>query len=170
MNNIKFRVWHKDLKLMLYPPRDVDSMTYCRPHTYIDIEDPVTHKVNKHPLDAHMTWDGRWYIQGKYQDVDFMMCTNEKDKNGNLIYEGDILKWFKEFEFVISGCKNVIEISNFKVEFEHAAFWLKEINSNDPDERNNRLVRNGCEQLWDKFQTPICEIIGNIYENKELLK
>ena len=104
-----------------------------------------------------------------YKKVISLFYTGQKDKNNKEIYEGDIVKWFKEFDFVVGGCKE-IEYANFQVVFEDSAFWLKEIDSDDPDERNNRLVRNSCEILWEKYDTPICEVIGNIYENLELMK
>lgn len=74
----------------------------------------------------------------------FMQCTGLKDKNGKLIYEGDIC----EYEFDDIGKQKAIIYFNKK----YASFMVKPI---------------------DNFQYAVindCEVIGNIYENPELLK
>ncbi len=101
-------------------------------------------------------------------DFEIMQYTGLKDKNGKEIYEGDIVKWYRDFDFLISGCKE-ITVANFKVIFEFGAFWLDEI-TDDDEKTNNRLVRNGCEQQYDDYKTPVEEVIGNIYQHPHLLK
>ena len=68
-----------------------------------------------------------------------MQCTGSKDKNGKLVYEGDILKdrWgnIKPIEFKC-GC--------FFWGLEEGSYWISDKDSE-------------------------MEIIGNIYENEELL-
>ena len=73
-----------------------------------------------------------------------MQCTGLKDKNGKLIYEGDILK-LAEF--------------GKSVEVKHRAlgFVLRREPSNTVGYDN------------DKYIPEDCEVIGNIYENKDLL-
>ena len=70
------------------------------------------------------------------------LCTGVKDIKGNLIYEGDILK-------VINGSINGIGLSNK---------W------------EVKWVDNGWNiSQWSFDCTHSYEIIGNIYQNKELL-
>lgn len=76
----------------------------------------------------------------KFNDIDIMEYTGLKDKNNKEIYEGDILfESFGEEYF-----KVVFEDGSFRVETEEYSLPLKEYSH-------------------------ICEIVGNIYENPELI-
>lgn len=79
----------------------------------------------------------------------FMQCTGLKDKNGNLIYEGDILK-------------NNFTTAMYEVVFRNAGFYF-------------RLYFKGYNETIDYLPldenfVSITEIIGNIHENPELLE
>ena len=79
-------------------------------------------------------------------------CTGLRDKNGNLIFEGDIIKT-KEYGRDI-GHSNVNNFDIFKVIYEPAVFRLENVR------RGFNLVGNGND----------FEIIGNVYDNPELLE
>lgn len=72
-------------------------------------------------------------------------CTGLKDRNEKLIYEGDIIEWKKEKHIVIFDERN-------------ATFGIK--------------ISDVETHLFNDIHTPTrwIEIIGNIYENKELLE
>ena len=82
-----------------------------------------------------------------FEDVEFMENTGMKDKNGTYIYEGDIVRvngtWDCIIEYNQSSC----------------AFVLKSIDSR---------WSTGYFSNYDDIEEML-EVIGNIYENKDLL-
>ena len=76
-----------------------------------------------------------------------MQFTGLHDKNGKEIYEGDLLKHYPGF-----GCEWTVRYS--QVVYEGASFWQKH--------KSIAFVLDDHDQHL--------EVIGNIYENPELLK
>lgn len=89
----------------------------------------------------------------KIEEVNMQQCTGLKDKNGKLIYEGDIVK-FKD-QIKINGSKTHISAVEFNEQF------------------NTYMYHAECMGLYtiNKAQNEQfdVEVIGNIYENKDLL-
>lgn len=85
------------------------------------------------------------------EEVEIMQCTGLKDKNGKLIYEGDIIQIPNNYDTYgqFSGEKR-------EVFYNEGGFRLKP--KWDKKSRGNWLE-----------DTKDLEVIGNIYENKELL-
>ena len=118
MRTIKFRAWDDKNKKMVLPPPPYSS----------------------NPGES-MTFDGRVYHNGVYQEYIFMQYFDQNDKNGVEIYEGDILKtdeagWIAE------------------VIFEEGTFILL-------DHKGGYSMY----PIWEK-----CEVLGNVYENPDILK
>lgn len=108
------------------------------------------------------------FAQFDFDEVEFIENTGFKDKNGKYIYVGDILKFDDEFptwdyEGEVSACggfnvaivtkeKNCITLTNFQA-------------------YDGRLEEMLCtrELIFNELNFEDYEIIGNIYENKELL-
>ena len=84
-----------------------------------------------------------WFLVG--DDVELTQYTGLKDVNGKEIYEGDIVKYRDNNLFII---EYVTEKTMFR-----AVYIIKK----DRDIFDDRLIGNRCE------------VIGNIFENKELL-
>lgn len=78
-----------------------------------------------------------------------MEFTGLQDKNGKEIYEGDIVKG--------NGYEKTI------VEFKHGAFIIGYHNGSSTSERP-KLIQNNATKTANRI-----EVIGNIYENPELL-
>ena len=82
-----------------------------------------------------------------FDDVELMQYTGVKDKNDKEIYEGDIL-FFRD------------ENTKYVVVWQDTAFIIKSIE-----------IRKYSEKMCWLDDTEICcEIVGNIYENKNLLE
>lgn len=97
---------------------------------------------------------GCWYrnYHGKYENFDLMQYTGIKDINNIEIYEGDIVKLSKENS-------NFKEIGVVKFDENKASYVLE---TQDDDLSYNISYYN--------YHKVYYRVIGNIYENKELLK
>jgi hypothetical protein len=82
----------------------------------------------------------------KIDKIELMQSTDLKDKNGKEIFEGDIVKMAKDF---------YSEPAYYEVIRHRGGAYRLESN------------QHGCE-LWLRHTN--CEVIGNIYENPELLE
>lgn len=91
------------------------------------------------------TGDGITFLRGA-DKVELMQSTGLRDKNGKEIFEGDIIKMAKD----VYSDPTYYEV----IRHRGGAYRLE---SN----------QHGCE-LW--LRHTICEVIGNIYENPELLE
>ncbi|MCR5266758.1 MAG: YopX family protein [Cyanobacteria bacterium RUI128] len=125
-DRFKFRVWYMpeyDKSRMIYGAENTYDCMYGEPEIiYADCFGSLL--------------DSKEYI--------LMQSTGLKDKNGTLIYEGDIC----EYEFEDIGKQKAIIYFNNK----YASFLKKPLNDFQYAEIND------------------CKVIGNIYENKELLE
>lgn len=99
-------------------------------------------------------------------DLDnLIQCSGLKDKNGKLIYEGDIL------DLYVSSKK----LYRYEVKYEIGSFML--VSQDEIFDFKNVWNDNvyPLSQLYYEYQNEEnyideCEIIGNVYENPELLE
>lgn len=84
-----------------------------------------------------------------YDTVTLNQCTGLRDKNGKLIYEGDIVRFYSLYGYATFEIKWSEEFATFGYEDDETDF--------------SELGR-----LYD--EAAFVEVIGNIYEDPELLK
>lgn len=103
--------------------------------------------------------NGRCQFPDKNEIV-VMQCTGLKDKHGKLIYEGDIIR----YTLIHDDGTEELEDCNFtQIQFRDSMFcFIKNVNT-EHEYYESLFVEDG---IWD----PDFEVIGNIYENPELLK
>lgn len=107
--------------------------------------------------------DGKMVYLGELVNVgitSLMQCTGLKDINGKLIYEGDIVSFNRKIE------PYKFEEKMYKIGFRECYFTMvRAIGKNTREEIPiNRYAIGNSELTYYNL-----EVIGNIYENKELL-
>lgn len=138
---IKFRAWHKVKNIMVYDNED-DTYGYwdgCR---------------NSNVGMINTILNSQYYKEYK-----FMQYTGLRDKNGKEIYEGDIVKITEKEK--ISKHK-VISMKPIIADIEWSEEYLTYT-------LITTSVKDAFESLTDYLDECDIEVIGNIYDNPELL-
>lgn len=144
MRENKFRAWDEEKKVMVYSEQD--------PYGY-------EWEVNKNYGVICIPFE---YIDDDYgghvcygEHLHLMQYTGLKDKNDKEIYEGDIVR--KKCNYINTG---ETKIRLYKVVWKEdwCAWALKKLGN--------------CTQSCNMYKSELnfCEIVGNIYENPELLE
>ncbi len=131
-DRFKFRVWNNAAKIF------VDRFTLSPDDAICIISDK-----------------GKAYVKGNPNYI-LMQCTGLKDKNGKLIYEGDIVKVACMHEKMGGLYYMSMQVIYEVIEHGNDAYSGFSLKHNE----------KGVFALWGKDKL---EVIGNIYENKELL-
>lgn len=149
---IKFRAWIRDAKKMVYDDDQDEFLTYQNGKWWVDFESAYpNHELVAGEDHEIPNWE-------QTEDIDLMQFTGLSDKNGKEIYEWDVFPSAK---------------GNWVVKFGAWDYWTGK----------NLTPMYGwygeCQTLEGKShgQLPLThistgehvEVIGNIYENTELL-
>ncbi len=143
MRTIKFRGWSEKHNKMFY----VDFEELCSQYS---VEGEANGTLNEHSVNVDC--DEYKFVESMgYVGSVIMQFTGPKDKNGKEIYEDDIVKL---------NCGCIAQIRFDRAEFE-SFMTTEQIKKHVPHHKKDSI-----QYRW-KFS---CEVIGNIYENPELLK
>lgn len=114
------------------------------------------------PLELKDFGDLGYTLTHKYNGFIFQQYTGLKDKNGKEIYEGDICFVKRPNTFFSKGENMIVEYN------ENNCCFMYKYNRSDW----NWCFGNSGHYLIGKNNgnSTVCEIIGNIYENPNLLK
>lgn len=117
------------------------------------VDDVMDYEVYLSPKGFYLDVESAWGIQGEYPTIPIMQYTGLNDRNGKDIYEGDIVNFGLSLRY------------KYTIEFEDGSFVLKHTELKN----ENGLI------TWGSLNTSVLkdfisiEVIGNIYENPELL-
>lgn len=91
-------------------------------------------------------------------------CTGLKDKNGKLIFEGDVLKGFT-YPFLSDGEYNYYALVVWSKDY--CAFRIRTIKA---PQSKVRGISDGNTEFMNDWNSDDWEVIGNIHDNPELLE
>lgn len=131
--------------------------------------------------------DKGWLSFVKEEDLKIMQCTGLKDKNGKLIYEGDIIVIPNQYPFYDykneEDMKQDLNFTEGEIKGESIlnyigivewiySQWQYVYHCVNPNKRGiSEGINQGLNDFgFDETENTCYEIIGNIYENQELLK
>ena len=145
-NRFKFRVWHEILKQMHYN----DFIVTATGHTAkLYQENDYMMKFNQYDLE----FDKQCVL---------MQSTGKKDKNGKLIYEGDLLKPLGEDDERVEVVWNEVKVRfGLMIQWTDCCYW----NGLYEETKTGRDYYELDDYYAEDF-----EVIGNVYENPELLE
>lgn len=149
MSEVKYKAWLKEERFMV----DVEGIDFKEKVIYhenlqVDCITDTEPKSITDPITYH-----------KFDDCELLQYVGLKDKNGKDIYEG----------YILDGQEGYAIIEFRKGSF--CAVWYGcagGMTENGYDEDYGGFGEMECETFQEIYADK-CEVIGNIYENKELL-
>lgn len=133
--------------------------------THCTIDDCPPVPVHHYILQETMTdWElPNQMLQYEIDPNTICQCVELKDKNGNVIFEHDILKGFF-YPYECDGKCNYYGLCNWFDETK--AFMIYTIKNPESDVRG---ISHGNTELMEEWNRTMWEIIGNEFDNPELI-
>lgn len=144
-DRFRFRAWNDKVRFVYFGP------DYCNGCEWWDFPDAIK--------------DKEWIVE---------QCTGLKDKNGTLIYEGDIVR--KDLKQDFKGdsttpsyycdcsCIGIVAFNASTGYFMKNAKVFLTLNKNKPKKLQDKILKR------TRLCAKRCTIIGNVHENPELLE
>ena len=110
--------------------------------------DGLTINIDMTGIEGYTAHDSKWVDVLNEPKAMLMQYTGLKDKNGKEIYEGDVLHM--QIKSTVNNNNIIVEIY-----FQNGVFWFK------------GKFYSDCN--WHFYNARDREVIGNIYENPELI-
>lgn len=155
-SRLKFRAWDKKYKYMNYKVLigniEPDAGENWTAHAMYIYPDKVDYKCEPH-----------WTNIDQDSIVEFMQCIGSKDKNGKDIFEGDVLEWTAKFKETDTQTHQ--KIGQVKHNQQGCVHHINYKLDSKTYYRELMATFGGDFYLIDTV-----EIIGNVYENPDLLK
>ena len=145
MREIKFRAWDSESKAWF--PFDRDGWVN------VHQDGSIIHGHDNEPC----------FDDDCKLSLEVMQFTGLKDKNGKDVWEGDILLK-KFYADDVDGKKLIVRFGNGIMDsgvYNYMGFYFEGLDGDQSDEEN--------QYLWKPEDGLWAEVIGNIYENPELL-
>lgn len=155
MREIKFRAWDKESNVMIYSDSVYPRSSYKLEFDILnDMEFTLTKMIDR--VNVYYEDGEETYIEiFNKVDAELMQYTGLKDKNGKEIYEGDIVQTCENYKQVVVWHNN-----GYKLKFTFSGVY-----------RGDRYTETKYLELGDTSSRRWGdEVLGNIYENPELLK
>ena len=142
MREIKFRAWDKQAQNMLrINAIDFKNKEFLEAEDF-DAPEGATRSVITLP-------------KGLFPEhFELMQFTGLLDKNGKEIWEGDIIKIYHI---------NIPSRNSYIINYQNGGFHICFLNTNNP------IANEAAFNFYSDHKEDGCEVIGNIYENPEIL-
>lgn len=159
MGDQSFRDWSASERANLYGMNHEERVALFEKSTGNEYQETtyryMLHSLALSPNGKPMLLEGGWDYQGEDDTAVVMQHTGLKDNNGVEIYEGDIVKLSMDNWVSGNGEMHTLETVSYSTEF---AGFLPFVEPYDYQESVLEVHKNSIE------------VIGNIYENPELLE
>jgi len=132
---------NREIKFRVWLDGKHGNITFTKPH--------MEHGVSIGSEGGYLDIEGGWDIHGEIKTVPVMQYTGLKDKNGVEIYEGDICRFKYEEEVVVFSFD--VDLLTMKAT----------VTDSEGSYQDYFPIKS------DNYKY---EVIGNIYENKDLIK
>ena len=147
MRDIKFRIYFKDEEPFMTEPISLEDLLH---EDWIEFE-------NKEGTLSLPLKDFRFFYS-KNENYEIMQYTGLKDRNMKEIYSGDIIEF--SYDMFVGNFDTFV--AKGKVVFEEGAFYVEVF-------ENERTTKDEAYLLYS-INLDTIEVIGNIYDNPELLE